>query len=344
MNPEERDSSHTQWREDFSPLPEMDWEDQESTALEVFDPFKKYLVEIRKFPLLSREEEFELAKKWYEEKDRYAAYRLIVSNLRLVVKIAFEYQRAYTNILDLIQEGNLGLLQAVRKFNPYRDVKLSSYASWWIRAYILKFLIDNWSLVKVGTTQAQRKLFFRLKKEKNRLEAMGFNPGPKLLAGQLEVSKEEVAEMDQRLEGGDLSLNAPLEDETQQTYLDILPDSEVLEEKVADNQFKELFEQRIAEFSQTLKNKEAFILQHRLLAENPLTLQAAGDELHISRERARQIEKRVLEKLKIFLKEKFPDLEEMHFQFKKNARSKEQKLSKKPKKNETGVDKGEPNA
>lgn len=344
MNIEERDSAHNHHSEDISALPEMELEDQESTALEVFDPLKKYLVEIRKFPLLSREEEFELAKKWYEEKDSYAAYRLIVSNLRLVVKIAFEYQRAYTNILDLIQEGNLGLLQAVRKFNPYRDVKLSSYASWWIRAYILKFLIDNWSLVKVGTTQAQRKLFFRLKKEKNRLEAMGFNPGPKLLAGQLEVSKEEVAEMDQRLEGGDLSLNAPLEDETQQTYLDILPDSEALEEKVADNQFKEAFEQRITEFSQTLKNKEAFILRHRLLAENPLTLQAAGNELHISRERARQIEKRVLEKLKIFLKEKFPDLEEMHFQFKKTQRSKGQQLSKKQKKSAAGVDKREPNA
>lgn len=344
MTTEERDPFHNQWSQDLSGLPELELEERESTALEVFDPFKKYLVEIRKFPLLSREEEFELAKKWYEEKDRYAAYRLIVSNLRLVVKIAFEYQRAYTNILDLIQEGNLGLLQAVRKFNPYRDVKLSSYASWWIRAYILKFLIDNWSLVKVGTTQAQRKLFFRLKKEKNRLEAMGFNPGPKLLAGQLEVSKEEVAEMDQRLEGGDLSLNAPLEDETNQTYLDILPDSEALEEKVADNQFREIFEQRIAEFSQTLKNKEAFILRHRLLAENPLTLQAAGDELHISRERARQIEKRILEKLKVFLKEKFPDLEEMHFQFKKTPWSKEQKLSKKQKKNEAGVDKSEPNA
>ncbi len=344
MNPEERDPLHTDWLEDLSELPNEGAEEQESTALEVFDPLKKYLVEIRKFPLLSREEEFELAKKWYEEKDRYAAYRLIVSNLRLVVKIAFEYQRAYTNILDLIQEGNLGLLQAVRKFNPYRDVKLSSYASWWIRAYILKFLIDNWSLVKVGTTQAQRKLFFRLKKEKNRLEAMGFNPGPKLLAGQLEVSKEEVAEMDQRLEGGDLSLNAPLEDEAQQTYLDILPDSEVLEEKVADNQFKEIFEQRIAEFSQTLKDKEAFILRQRLLAENPLTLQAAGDELNISRERARQIEKRVLEKLQVFLKEKFPDLEEMHFQFKKEVGGADRKLTKKRKKKNAGVDKREPNA
>lgn len=344
MRREDKNSWPNDWTEEESAFPEIERPDGEPEALEVFDPLKKYLVEIRKFPLLSREEELELAKRWYEEKDRYAAYRLIVSNLRLVVKIAFEYQRAYANILDLIQEGNLGLLQAVKKFNPYRDVKLSSYASWWIRAYILKFLIDNWSLVKVGTTQAQRKLFFRLKKEKNRLEAMGFNPGPKLLAGQLEVSKEEVAEMDQRLEGGDLSLNAPLEDETRQTYLDILPDSEALEEKVADSQFKEIFAQRIEEFTQTLKGKEAFILKHRLLAENPLTLQAAGDELNISRERARQIEKRVLEKLKIFMKEKFPDLEEMHFQLKRDLRHQESKSRKKGKKNSAGVDKEKPNA
>lgn len=322
MKGEGKNSGHFDWAEEIPRLSQEETSEPEMEALEVFDPLKKYLVEIRRFPLLTREEELELAKKWYEEKDRYAAYRLVVSNLRLVVKIAFDYQRAYTNILDLIQEGNLGLLQAVKKFNPYRDVKLSSYASWWIRAYILKFLIDNWSLVKVGTTQAQRKLFFRLKKEKNRLEAMGFNPGPKLLAGQLEVRKEEITEMDQRLEGGDLSLNAPLEGETQQTYLDILPDSEALEEKVADSQFKEIFNQRLEEFTQTLKGKEAFILKNRLLAENPLTLQAAGDELNISRERARQIEKRILEKLKIFMEEKFPDLEEVYFQLKKGTKGK----------------------
>lgn len=324
MKDEERDSLNSDLPPEIPLFSEEETAEPEGEALEVFDPLKKYLMEIRKFPLLSREEELELAKKWYEEKDRYAAYRLIVSNLRLVVKIAFEYQRAYTNILDLIQEGNLGLLQAVKKFNPYRDVKLSSYASWWIRAYILKFLIDNWSLVKVGTTQAQRKLFFRLKREKSRLEAMGFNPGPKLLAGQLDVRKEEVTEMDQRLEGGDLSLNAPLEDETQQTYLDILPDSEALEEKVADTQFQEIFAQRLEEFAQTLKEKEAFILKKRLLAENPLTLQAAGDELNISRERARQIEKRVLGKLKIFLKEKFPDLEEMDFHLRRITRKRKE--------------------
>ena len=280
-------------------------------ALEVFDPLKKYLAEIRKFPLLSREEENELAKRWWHEKDRQAAYRLVVANLRFVVKIAFDYQRAYSNLLDLIQEGNLGLMQAVKKFDPYREVKLSSYASWWIRAYILKFIIENWSLVKVGTTQAQRKLFFRLKKEKGRLEALGFDPGPKLLAGVLEVSPEEVTEMEQRLEGGDLSLNQPLEGDGRQSYLDVLPDSEALEEKVTDNVFREMLNRKIAEFAQNLKEKEAFLLQKRLLAENPLTLQEAGGALNISRERARQIEKSVMQKLKAYLKEQFPDFDDL---------------------------------
>ncbi len=290
---------------------------ESSEALEVFDPLKKYLMEIRKFPLLSRAEEIELARRWREQKDRAAAYRLVVSNLRLVVKIVFEYQRAYANLLDLIQEGNLGLMQAVKKFDPYRDVKLSSYASWWIRAYILKFLIDNWSLVKIGTTQAQRKLFFRLKKEKGRLEAMGFDPGPKLLAGALEVRKEEVTQMEQRLEGKDLSLNAPLQEDMRQTYLDMLPTGEPLEDRVADMEFKEVFNQKIEEFSFTLKGKEAFLLRNRLLAENPLTLQSAGEQLHISRERARQIEKRVLEKLKVFLKKQFPDIGDLQLASKK---------------------------
>jgi RNA polymerase sigma-32 factor len=299
-----------------------------SEALEIFDPLKKYLVEIRRFPLLSRAEEVELAKLWWEKKDRIAAYRLVVSNLRLVVKIAFEYQRAYANLLDLIQEGNLGLMQAVKKFDPYREVKLSSYASWWIRAYILKFIIDNWSVVKIGTTQAQRKLFFRLRKEKGRLEALGFDPGPKLLAGVLDVRKEEVTEMSQRLEGRDLSLNLPLEEDTRQTYLDMLPAGGALEDQVADVQFKEVFSQKIEEFSRTLKGKEVFLLKNRLMADEPLTLQTAGDQLHISRERARQIEKRVLDKLKVFLKEQFPDSEGLQFSFEKmNSSNRTQKKS-----------------
>jgi len=290
------------------PIPDDLARKRDPEALEVFDPLNKYLKEIRKFPLLSRAEELELAKRWWASKDRLAAYHLVVSNLRLVVKIAFEYQRAYNNLLDLIQEGNLGLMQAVKKFDPYREVKLSSYASWWIRAYILKFIMDNWSLVKIGTTQAQRKLFFRLKKEKGRLESMGFDPGSKLLAGALDVSAKDVTEMDQRLEGRDLSLNFPITDDTRQTFLDTLQNAEGLEDMVADSQFKKAFSESIQEFSQTLKGHEAFLLSHRLNTEDPLTLQAAGDQLNISRERARQIEKRVVNKLRVFLREKFPDL------------------------------------
>ncbi len=307
-----------------SPTEDVSREDKSDGSVEVFDPLKKYLMEIRKVPLLTRAEEISLGKRWLEEQDRAAAYRLVVSNLRLVVKIAFEYQRAYSNLLDLIQEGNLGWMQAVKKFDPYRDVKLSSYASWWIRAYILKFLIDNWSLVKVGTTQAQRKLFFRLKKEKGRLEAMGFDPGPRLLAGTLNVTRDEVTEMDQRLEGGDLSLNTPLEEDSGQTYMDIIPAGETVEDKIADRQFREVLSRKIEEFTHTLKGKEAFILKMRLMAEDPLTLQAAGEELRISRERARQIEKRVIDKLKVFLKDQFPELDGIQVLFEKmDAQAKE---------------------
>lgn len=297
---------------------------EKSGAIEVFDPLKRYLLEVRQFPLLTRDEERALAQKWREEKDRSAALRLMVSNLRLVVKIAFEYQRAYSNLLDLIQEGNLGLMQAVKKFDPYREVKLSSYASWWIRAYILKFLIDNWSLVKIGTTQAQRKLFFRLKKEKGRLEAMGFDPGPKLLAGALNVSKEEVTEMDQRLEGGDLSLNAPLEESGGQTYLDVLPAGDTPEKTVGDTQFSEILGKKIEEFTHALKPKEAFLLKNRLMADEPLTLQEAGDQLRVSRERARQIEKKVVDKLRVFLQGQFPDLEDIQVWFKRLVQEKKE--------------------
>jgi RNA polymerase sigma-32 factor len=297
---------------------------EKSAAIEVFDPLKRYLLEVRQFPLLTREEERALAQKWMEEKDRSAALRLVVSNLRLVVKIAFEYQRAYSNLLDLIQEGNLGLMQAVKKFDPYREVKLSSYASWWIRAYILKFLIDNWSLVKIGTTQAQRKLFFRLKKEKGRLEAMGFDPGPKLLAGALNVTKEEVTQMDQRLEGGDLSLNAPLEGNGRQTYMDVLPGGDTPEETVTGTQFNEILGKKIEEFTLRLKPKEAFLLKNRLMSDEPMTLQEAGTQLKVSRERARQIEKKVADKLRVFLQGQFPDLEDIQVWFKKLVQEKKQ--------------------
>src|SRR6266568_4732824 len=191
------------------------------------DPLGAYMAEIRRIPLLSREEETELAKKYYATGDVAIAKRLITANLRLVVKIAHEYRRAYRNLLDLIQEGNIGLMQAMRKYDPYRGVKLSSYAAWWIRAYILKFILNNWRLVKIGTTQAQRKLFFNLRKEKEKLEQLGFAPEHRLLAERLEVTEDEVAEMERRLESADMSLDAPLskEDASGATRMDAMPSS-----------------------------------------------------------------------------------------------------------------------
>ena len=174
-----------------------------------YDPMAAYMQEIRRVPLLSREAEHELAVQLVEDGDVDAARQLIEANLRLVVKIAYEYRRAYRNILDLVQEGNVGLMQAVRKYDPYRGVKLSSYAAWWIRAYILKFILNNWRLVKIGTTQAQRKLFFNLRKEREKLERMGFEPDPKLLAENLDVSEKDVVEMQKRLSAPDASLDAP---------------------------------------------------------------------------------------------------------------------------------------
>ena len=185
------------------------------TALVKYDPLQRYLAEISKYNLLTREQEIELGKKVQEEGDSESAYIMVTANLRLVVKIALEFQRVWMqNLLDLIQEGNIGLMQAVQKFDPYKNVKFSYYASFWIKAYILKFIMDNWRLVKIGTTQGQRKLFFKLKKEKQKLIDQGFDPKPKLLSERLGVSEREIIDMDQRLDGWDVSLDAPLKDDS----------------------------------------------------------------------------------------------------------------------------------
>lgn len=285
---------------------------EESRAFPMFDPLNQYFAEIRRFPLLSREEEFNLARSWWEKKDPGAAYRLMVSNLRIVIKIAFGYQSNRSKLLDLIQEGNIGLIQAVKKFDPFRNTRLSSYAAWWIRAYILKFLVDNWSLVKIGTTQGQRKLFFRLRKEKRRLESLGFAPDPKLLAESFNVSQEELIETEQRLAGGDFSLDHPLDEDSHRTHGDLIPAVDSLEEKFADDELKDLVNQKIEEFSHTLKDKEFFLLKNRLMTEDPMTLRATGDQLRISRERARQIEIRVAKMLKDYLKRQLPELDVMN--------------------------------
>jgi RNA polymerase sigma-32 factor len=262
------------------------------------DTLKVYIAGVAKYPLLSREEEREVTRAIYDYQDLDAVERLAVSNLRLVVKIAMSYYNTYLNILDLIQEGNVGLLHAVKKYNPYKGTKFSTYAQFWIRAYILKHLMDSWSLVKVGTTQSQRKLFFRFNKEKRRLEALGLYPAPKLIASTLHVKEEEVVEMQARLSYNDVYLESPLSDEGGDTMMDILSTDEDVEDIVSEKETLGLLVERVKEFKTTLNEKEVCILDHRLMAEKPRTLEEIGTRFHISRERVRQIEKIVLKKAK----------------------------------------------
>ncbi len=268
------------------------------------DPMSAYLAELRKHPLLTREEEHELAVMWFEAKDVHAARRLVTANLRLVVKIAHEYRRAYGTLLDLVQEGNVGLVQAVQKYDPYRGVKLSTYAAWWIRAYILKFILNNWRLVKVGTTQAQRKLFFNLNKERERLTREGFVPDAKLLAERLDVTESEVTEMEQRLRSSDMSLDAPVGgqgEEAGPSHLDYLEGGDRPDTSVESNEFAKLLREKLEVFGKTLEGREKTLFDERLLAENPLTLHEIGEKYGISRERARQLEKRLTDKLRDYL-------------------------------------------
>ena len=269
------------------------------------DPMAAYMSEVRRYPLLTPEEEKALATRLVEHGDTSAARKLIEANLRLVVKIAYEYRRAHRNLLDLIQEGNIGLIQAVGKFDPFRGVKLSSYAAFWIRAYILKFILNNWRLVKIGTTQAQRKLFFNLRKEREKLEQLGFQPSSKLLAEKLDVSEKDVIEMERRLAAPEASLDAPLgsggDDEGTRTRLDYLPSDDRPDRNVAQNEFSTLLKGKLETFASTLEGREQTIFRERWLTEDPLTLQEIGDRYQVSRERARQLEKRMLDRLKKYL-------------------------------------------
>ena len=283
----------------------------EDNTLVPLDPLQQYLREISKYPLLSREEEERLTKEYYKTRDPRIAYRLVTSNLRLVVKIALDFQKFWMqNFLDLIQEGNVGLMQAVKKFDPYRGVKFSYYASFWIKAYILKFIMDNWRLVKIGTTQAQRKLFYNLRKEKDRLDALGFEPAPKLISQRLNVREEDVVEMEQRMSAAEISLDAPIKEDSDELHRDFLADqSAKVEDKVAKHEVLTRLRKILAEFGKDLKDKEKVIFYERLLSDDPLTLQQIGDRFGISRERVRQIEERLLKKLRKYLKERLPDAE-----------------------------------
>lgn len=273
-------------------------------ALVPFDPLQRYLAEIRRFALLSREEEHKLAVQYKEYGDLDAAYKLVTANLRLVVMIAREYQKAFKTLLDLIQEGNMGLMEAVKNFDPYRGVRFPSYAVWWIRAYMIRYIMNDWRMVKIGTTQAQRKLFFNLQKEKEKIEAEGLLPGPRLLAQRLNVKEDEVVEMEQRLASRDLSVDVPIGDDEEATMLNFLKDAkQTPEEEIAETEYRDLLREKMDEFAKGLKDKELVIYRERLLNEDPLTLREIGEKYGISRERVRQIEERVKKKLKNYLKD-----------------------------------------
>jgi RNA polymerase sigma-32 factor len=274
-------------------------QDRERLALPVpSDSFKRYLAEIGRHPLLTKTEEKQLAELVYKYSDKDAAQKLVVSNLRLVVKIALGYYTAYSSIRDLIQEGNIGLIHAVRKYNPYKGTKFSTYASFWIRAYIMKYIRNTWSIVKVGTTEKQRKLFHGLNKEKRRLEAKGILPAKQLLAHNLDVSAEEVEEMERRLSTSDLSLDQPMFEDGEETILDAMQaEHQSVEDIVASKETEAIARKKVAQFKKLLNEKELYIFENRLIAEEPLTLQEIGDHFNVSRERARQIEKGVTAKV-----------------------------------------------
>ena len=270
----------------------------------------RYLQEISQYELLSREETEKLAAKFREDGDQDAAYRLVSSNLRLVVKVAMDFQKYWMqNFMDLIQEGNVGLVQATKKFDPYRGVKFSYYAAYWIRAYILKFIMDNWRLVKIGTTQAQRKLFFSLNKEKKLLESQGFNPETKLLAQRLNVKESEVIEMSRRMDNWDVSLESPVRSDSEDEQKNFIPsEGPGVEDMVAGKQMKERLAELLTVLKKDLNDKEIMILEERLLNDSPLTLQNIADKFGVSRERVRQIEVNLLKKMKKFIEAEMPDI------------------------------------
>jgi RNA polymerase sigma-32 factor len=279
---------------------------RESSSLTRYDALTAYMRDVHRYNVLDAETQRSLAVRYREEGDLEAARQLVTSNLRLVVKIAYDYRRAYRNVMDLIQEGNIGLMQAVKKYDPYKGVKLSSYAAWWIRAYILRFILNNWRLVKLGTTQAQRKLFFNLSKEKARLSALGIEPSAENIAQRLDVSVEDVTSMDRRLSAGEMSLDTPVgnDDTKSQTRVDLMPAiGSRVDELLADEELGQMLHTEMHKFGETLKGKERQIFYERLMAEDPRTLQELGTDFGVSRERVRQLEKRLQERLKAYLEE-----------------------------------------
>ena len=271
------------------------------------DPFAAYLQEAKRYPILSEEEEKELAIRLKETGDVDAAYQLTTANLMLVVKIAMTYKREWQSLMDLVQEGNVGLMKAVKNFDPFRGVRLSAYATWWIKSYILKYILDNWRLVRVGTTNSRRKLLFNLKKEKERLEREGFDPSTKLLAEHFGVDEGEIIDVEASIGAVDVSMDTPTRPDSSMTPAQSLSDGKSLEKRAEIDQFREILKQKIEGFKSELKPGEIEILEKRVLSESPLSLQELGDERGVTREAVRQAEQRLLKKFRIYIEEQMPE-------------------------------------
>ena len=272
------------------------------------DPFYAYLQEVRKYPALTEEEEKELAIRYKETGDLESAYKLTTANLMLVIKIAMTFKREWQNLMDLIQEGNVGLMKAVKNFDPFRGVRLSTYATWWIKSYILKHILDNWRLVRVGTTNARRKLLFNLKKEKEKLEREGFDPTTKLLAERFGVEETEVIDVSASIGAMDVSIDTPAHPDSTMTPAQTLSQGgKSVEENVELQQFRQILNENIENFKGGLNPNEIEILEKRILSEDPLSLQEIGDQRGVTREAVRQAEQRLLKKFKTYIEEKMPE-------------------------------------
>ena len=277
-------------------------------ALVPHDPFYAYLQEVRKYPALTEEEEKELAIRYKETGDLESAYKLTTANLMLVIKIAMTFKREWQNLMDLIQEGNVGLMKAVKNFDPFRGVRLSTYATWWIKSYILKHILDNWRLVRVGTTNARRKLLFNLKKEKEKLEREGFDPTTKLLAERFGVEETEVIDVSASIGAMDVSIDTPAHPDSAMTPAQTLSQGgKSVEENVELQQFRQILNENIENFKDGLNPNEIEILEKRILSEDPLSLQEIGDQRGVTREAVRQAEQRLLKKFKTYIEEKMPE-------------------------------------
>ena len=287
---------------------------REEAKLASLDPLRRYLLEISQFEPLTVEEEQVLIRRYQQEGDQEAAYRLVTSNLKLVVKIALIYRRVYNNVMDLIQEGNIGLIQALGRFDPDRGTRLPTYASWWIKAYIIKFIMDNFRIVRIGTTNQRRKLLFNLRKEKEKLRLQGIEPTSALIARKLDVPVKEVRAVQHAIESSDLSLDNYIDPNRTIRHADTLEATgELVDETLARGELKRLFAHKFREFAATLNERERAILNERLIAEEPKTLQQLATRFGVSREAIRLNQITLTKKIKAYMQTALKNVTDVEF-------------------------------